>query len=109
MAATPVIGDEALGSVEAAVDEVLAAYLRQCATDLGRIDAAAAMLVDEIARLVLAGGKRLRPAFCVWGYRAAPGARGKLPLPGGRRRMSRRPGNRSCARRRRWSCSTRWR
>jgi geranylgeranyl diphosphate synthase, type I len=24
--------------------------------------------IDEIARLVLAGGKRLRPAFCHWGY-----------------------------------------
>lgn len=82
MAATPVVGDEALGSVRAAVDEVLAAYLRECATDLGRIDAAAQMLVDEIARLVLAGGKRLRPAFCVWGYRAAAGTHG-ASAPGG--------------------------
>ncbi len=29
--------------------------------------------VDEIARLVLAGGKRLRPAFCHWGYIGAGG------------------------------------
>lgn len=31
----------------------------------------AAELIEEIARIVSAGGKRLRPAFCYWGYRAA--------------------------------------
>jgi geranylgeranyl diphosphate synthase type I len=31
-------------------------------------------LIDEISRLMAAGGKRLRPAFCYWGYRAAGGA-----------------------------------
>jgi geranylgeranyl diphosphate synthase type I len=36
----------------------------------------AAPLVDEIARVVRLGGKRLRPAFCYWGYRAADGAHG---------------------------------
>jgi geranylgeranyl diphosphate synthase type I len=30
--------------------------------------------VDEIGRLVLSGGKRLRPAFCHWGHVAAGGA-----------------------------------
>jgi geranylgeranyl diphosphate synthase type I len=33
-----------------------------------------APLIDEIVRLLNAGGKRLRPAFCYWGYRAV-GAR----------------------------------
>jgi geranylgeranyl diphosphate synthase, type I len=33
-----------------------------------------AALVDEIERVLIAGGKRLRPAFCYWGYRAANGA-----------------------------------
>jgi geranylgeranyl diphosphate synthase type I len=28
-------------------------------------------LLDELARLLGAGGKRLRPSFCYWGYRAA--------------------------------------
>jgi geranylgeranyl diphosphate synthase type I len=28
-------------------------------------------LVDELERIVLSGGKRLRPLFCYWGYRAA--------------------------------------
>jgi geranylgeranyl diphosphate synthase, type I len=31
-------------------------------------------LIDEIERVVNAGGKRLRPAFCYWGYRAAAGS-----------------------------------
>lgn len=30
--------------------------------------------IDEIRRLVLSGGKRLRPAFCHWGYVGAGGA-----------------------------------
>lgn len=30
-------------------------------------------LIDEIDRMLGAGGKRLRPAFCYWGYRAAGG------------------------------------
>ena len=31
----------------------------------------AAPLIDEMLRLVGAGGKRFRPSFCLWGYRAA--------------------------------------
>ncbi|MDQ3767608.1 MAG: polyprenyl synthetase family protein [Actinomycetota bacterium] len=30
-------------------------------------------LIDEIARVIESGGKRLRPAFCYWGYRGAGG------------------------------------
>jgi geranylgeranyl diphosphate synthase type I len=30
-------------------------------------------LIDEIERVVDAGGKRLRPSFCYWGFRAAGG------------------------------------
>lgn len=32
-----------------------------------------APLIDEMTRMLGAGGKRLRPSFCVWGYRAAGG------------------------------------
>ena len=32
-----------------------------------------AALIDEMKRLLDAGGKRLRPLFCYWGYRAAGG------------------------------------
>src|SRR5687768_7652904 len=35
--------------------------------------AEAAPLVSEIERMVGAGGKRLRPAFCFWGFRCAGG------------------------------------
>jgi geranylgeranyl diphosphate synthase type I len=31
-------------------------------------------LIDEVARVVRSGGKRLRPSFCYWGYRTAGGA-----------------------------------
>jgi geranylgeranyl diphosphate synthase type I len=31
-------------------------------------------LLDELERVVAAGGKRLRPLFCLWGYRAGAGA-----------------------------------
>lgn len=37
----------------------------------------ATILVDEIARLVAAGGKRIRPALCYWGYRAGGGDDGR--------------------------------
>lgn len=37
----------------------------------------AAEMVDELRRLVAAGGKRIRPAFCYWGYRAAGGDDGE--------------------------------
>ena len=33
----------------------------------------AAPLIDEIGRVVALGGKRLRPAFCYWGFRASGG------------------------------------
>jgi geranylgeranyl diphosphate synthase, type I len=36
----------------------------------------AVVLIDEVLRLLGAGGKRLRPAFCYWGYRAASGVDG---------------------------------
>jgi geranylgeranyl diphosphate synthase type I len=36
----------------------------------------ATSLIAEIDRVISAGGKRLRPAFCYWGYRAAGGAEG---------------------------------
>jgi len=71
MTATPAIGSDALGAVREQVDRVLREWLDRSADDLVRIDEHAPMLVHEIGRLVRAGGKRLRPAFCIWGYRAA--------------------------------------
>jgi geranylgeranyl diphosphate synthase type I len=75
MTVEPAVPSDALEAVRASVDDVLGRYLEDCARDLGRIDPLAPLLIDEISRSVFAGGKRLRPAFCIWAYRAA-GERG---------------------------------
>jgi geranylgeranyl diphosphate synthase type I len=67
------------GELQARVDEVLTAFLDERIRAAERLDATARPPVEEIARLVAAGGKRIRPAFCYWGFRAAGGAD-----PGGR-------------------------
>jgi geranylgeranyl diphosphate synthase type I len=56
--------------LRARLEDVLAAHLH----DWTRIDPALAAPLVSIRDLVLAGGKRLRPAFCYWGFRAAGGA-----------------------------------
>ena len=40
----------------------------------------AAPLIDEIRRLIDSGGKRIRPAFCYWGHRAATGKHSPLAV-----------------------------
>ena len=65
--------DRATGSlddVKSAVDRELRLFLRDRRSAL--VDAAP--MVDEIERLIDSGGKRIRPAFCYWGYRAAAGS-----------------------------------
>jgi geranylgeranyl diphosphate synthase type I len=51
--------------LRAAVDEELRRFLR----DRRKALPEAELLIDEIARLLDSGGKRIRPAFCYWGYR----------------------------------------
>jgi geranylgeranyl diphosphate synthase, type I len=48
------------------VDDVLIRFL----DDRERAVPEAGELVVELRRLIVAGGKRLRPSFCYWGYRA---------------------------------------
>ena len=55
------------------VDAALAAFLDARRERVERLDRGALPLVDEVRRLVDAGGKRIRPAFCYWGFRAAGG------------------------------------
>jgi len=55
------------------VDAALTAFLDARRDQVERLDPAALPLVDEVRRLVDAGGKRIRPAFCYWGFRAAGG------------------------------------
>ncbi len=58
------------------VDEALGTFLEVRRQKIAWRDPQAALLIDEIQRLVRSGGKRLRPAFCYWGFRAAGGADG---------------------------------
>ena len=55
-----------LDELRSMIDEELGAFLsaRRAALPEG------GLLLDEIERLVRAGGKRLRPSFCYWGARA---------------------------------------
>ena len=55
------------------VQRALAAFLAGKRDTLTAIDAGLVPLCDAIEDLVLRGGKRLRPAFGYWGYRAAGG------------------------------------
>ena len=59
------------------VDDVLHGFLRERREDMAAFDEGGAGAVDEIARLIDAGGKRLRPAMCYWGYRAGGGVDGE--------------------------------
>jgi geranylgeranyl diphosphate synthase, type I len=59
--------------LRARFDEALGVFLADEREELVALHPTAASLVDEIARLLAAGGRRLRPAFCFWGCRAAGG------------------------------------
>ncbi|MFV2174032.1 polyprenyl synthetase family protein [Actinomadura sp. LOL_016] len=52
------------------VDRALEAFLEEEAAALLALDADLAPVAEQ-ARLSVAGGKRIRPAFCYWGWRAA--------------------------------------
>lgn len=61
------------GDLRARVDAALAAFLGERRDHVERRGPAALPLVGEMQRLVEAGGKRIRPAFCYWGFRATGG------------------------------------
>ncbi len=54
------------------VDRSLASFLTRQRTTVGGVSPDALPLVEYVADLA-AGGKRLRPAFCYWGWRGAGG------------------------------------
>ncbi|MGZ8606336.1 MAG: polyprenyl synthetase family protein [Actinomycetota bacterium] len=70
----PVSGS--LGAVRDLVDGELRGFLADRRAELAGMDPAAVVLVDEVLRLLAAGGKRIRPALCWWAYRAAGGPDG---------------------------------
>jgi geranylgeranyl diphosphate synthase type I len=53
------------------VDRLLAEHLAACEDEVGALEPRATQVTRRIRELVLAGGKRLRPAFVYWGHRAA--------------------------------------
>ena len=87
-----------LGRIRDQVGQALEAFLGQQRAVLGGIGQDLLPGLDAIAGL-LAGGKRLRPAFCYWGWRAA--RRRGLPADA----TPRRPRS-SCCTRARWCTTT---
>ena len=65
--------DDALATLLARVDARIEELLSAEAARWGAVDARVAVPVEAIAELVAAGGKRLRPTFCISGYLAAGG------------------------------------
>ena len=66
-----------LAGLKDRVDDALDGFLEVAEGELRALDPAAVPLIGEIRRLIGAGGKRLRPACCYWGFRAAGGADGE--------------------------------
>ncbi|MGB8861394.1 MAG: polyprenyl synthetase family protein [Ilumatobacteraceae bacterium] len=62
-----------LGAIAARVEARLREFLEPEHARWAAFDADLAEPMAEIGRLVLVGGKRLRPAFCHWGFAAAGG------------------------------------
>ena len=64
------------------IEAELAAMIGRRLAELDFLGADIAPFDDVLGRLVLGPGKRLRPAFVYWGYRAAGGAPpGPTPTP----------------------------
>jgi len=57
----------------ARVDAELTSFLRNRRDAVARLDPSSTALVEEMERLLNAGGKRIRPSFCYWGFRAGGG------------------------------------
>jgi geranylgeranyl diphosphate synthase type I len=68
-----------LSSVQSEVDQRLAAYLEQRIEQSGRLAPEVGLMVRALSDLCRRGGKRLRPALLVIGYRAVS-PRGRLSL-----------------------------
>lgn len=56
---------------------MLDAFLAGVREEMAGVAPDALFPIDEVIRLIAAGGKRLRPTFCYWGYRAAGGVDGE--------------------------------
>ncbi len=78
MAADPISHDPSgLDAIRARIDGTLGSFLTGVRAEMAARAPEALLPIDEVIRLVGAGGKRLRPVFCYWGYRAAGGVDGE--------------------------------
>jgi geranylgeranyl diphosphate synthase, type I len=64
------LGGARVDDVRRRIDAVLSSFLAGRKVALAEAHPVAAGLADELWRVVAAGGKRLRPLFCYWGFRA---------------------------------------
>jgi geranylgeranyl diphosphate synthase, type I len=71
--AEPAVVSLALDHARRLVDPAIERFLADLRAELAGMGSGAAMLVDELRRLIGAGGKRIRPALCLWAYRACGG------------------------------------
>jgi geranylgeranyl diphosphate synthase type I len=67
------VGSPPAGWFRDRVDDELTRFLSRERERLSVVAPDATILFDELARTIQAGGKRLRPLFCYWGYRAGGG------------------------------------
>jgi geranylgeranyl diphosphate synthase type I len=70
----------ALAPVAAPIKELLAGFLADRTAELADIDEALTPIGEQVAALVAAGGKSLRPAFVYWGHRATGAAHDEAVL-----------------------------
>jgi len=66
-----------LDGLRARVDRELAGFLAERRAVLADADPVAGGLAAELTRVIDAGGKRLRPLFCYWGFRAGGASDGE--------------------------------
>ena len=69
----PAAPPPAIDAVRGPVDRELVRFLGDRRAELAGMDPSAVALVDELLRLLGAGGKRVRPALCFWSFRASGG------------------------------------
>jgi geranylgeranyl diphosphate synthase type I len=67
------LGGARVDDVRARIDAVLRTFLADRRSTLAEAHPVAAALADELTRVIDAGGKRLRPLFCYWGFLAGGG------------------------------------
>ena len=71
----------AIEAVRGPVDLELERFLGDRRAELAGMDPSAVALVDELVRLIRAGGKRVRPALCFWAFRAGGGGEDEQTVP----------------------------